>query len=133
MINLKDISGIFECYNFEQILDKLDEGKRYLENGEENFPIDLADSMWFLQDLEEIIKDLVYSGSSKANVLGDGYLFQSRGKENLTEKHLQDFGPKYKGLKAEMRMVLTPKNLESYLSVTKFLDTLLVVLDGKKE
>ncbi|MEX2592399.1 MAG: hypothetical protein WD426_06465 [Anditalea sp.] len=125
------IKGIFKYYNFEQVLNKLHEGKAYLENGEEEFPIDLADSVVFLEDLEELFKSVVYYSNQKKYEMIRNGVIPSRTNINgkMVENHLRDYETRFKVLKADMRMVLTWKNMESYLCVIEFLDTLLVVLN----
>lgn len=132
MVNLKEIPGIFECFNFEQILSKLSEGKEYLVKGEDKFPIDLEDSVRFLEDLEDFFKSLVYSDRENCNVENHWTdLFQVNGIG--TENPRCDFYTRFKVLNAEMQMILTLDNMQSYLSVADFLDTLLFVLYGNRK
>jgi hypothetical protein len=126
MKNLKKIFRIFDYYTFEQVLDKINEGKQYLHKGEENLPVDVSASICFLYDLEELFKSMVQSPEE--------YEFEQKGEvchgllnERVSEKHLHEFYCGLKILKAEMGMILTYDNIPLYQNVGGFVDVLLAI------
>lgn len=129
MKNLKQLSGIFEYFTYEQIQEKVNEAEIYLKEGSENFPIDVSNSLLFLEDLEKLFSCIVYS-SKKYELVQDG--------KNLGMDELLGYPPEIlfqggsqgsKILRAEMRMILTDDNLVHYLRVLVFVETLIVVFE----
>lgn len=128
MKNLK-VFGIFEFYTYEQIQEKISEGKHYLQSGAENLPIDVVGSEKFLNELEELFKFLIQSPKEFELEQNGANLCLEQLFEGIPEKHLHECNYSLKILRSEMQMILTHDNMYLYQSVGEFVDILLEVLE----
>lgn len=136
MTNLEKVFDIFDCYSYEQIQNRIQEARIYLQNGSEAFskkvrPIDVTESIAFLKKLDATFTGLCKTGSMNYQLVHNNvgisleFLYQSFSKENLRSN---DEGLKI--LLSDMRTVLNSDNITIYQNVAEFVDTLLAVLDS---
>lgn len=124
MKKIKKLLEIFECFSHEQILEKISGVKLYLQEGSQNLPIDVTDSLQFLKDLEILISSI----RSSPRICGLVQEGDKVGIEQLVDTRLEKLlkvdhdGPKL--LRADLQRILTEGNLEHYLRVTEFLETI---------
>lgn len=136
MTNLEKIFDIFDSYSYEQIQNRIQEARIYLQNGSESFskkvrPIDVTESIAFLKKLDGIFTGLCKTGSMSYQLVHNNvsisleFLSQGFSKENL-----RAYDDDLKMLYADMRTVLNSDNITIYQNVAEFIDTLLAVLDS---
>lgn len=120
MKSMKIIHGIRKNLSYDPFLHQLTKTQAFLERGQREFPIDLKDSVQFLEEL----KNLYQSSNSPLSDTG-------KRQGNIKLIYLVDCSARINVLKAEMQMVLTMGNMEQYKEVAGFVELLQLMFGGE--
>ncbi|MEX2566628.1 MAG: hypothetical protein WD431_11845 [Cyclobacteriaceae bacterium] len=138
MTNLENIFYLFECYDYDQIRERMAEARKYLENGSEEFsmnvrPLDVTESVYFLNKLNELIDGLVHKGSSRVQITSNGVsLSLAYLKENFSSESLVKLDADLKILQNNLRIILNEKNIVSYQRISDFFEQVSASFDAMK-
>lgn len=139
MTKIENIFGIFEFYSYEQIQNRIQEARIYLQNGSENFskkvrPLDVTESIMFLRNLDQLFCGLVRSGSKTYQLVHNNISISLEFlQENMTEEHLKSIDIDIKVILGEMRVVLNADNITIYQNVAEFLELFSSILDRMRK
>ncbi len=138
MSNLENIFYLFECYDYDQIRERLSEARKYLENGSEEFsrnvrPLDVTESVYFLNKLTELMEGLVHKGPQRVQITSNG-ISLSLGylKENFGSESLRNLDRDLKILQNNLRMILNGNNIVSYQRISDFFEQVSASFDAMK-
>lgn len=122
--------GIFECYNFEQMQRRIGDAYAYLMIGQEEFPVDVDESLEFLERMKRDFAAIEGDGTDMGLVYRGEQIDMERLVDWMDADSLRDYDIGLKQLTADMRSVLTVDVLEMYKEAALFLDTLSAVVDA---
>jgi hypothetical protein len=138
MTNLENIFYLFECYDYEEIRNRMAEARKYLENGSQEFsrtvrPLDVTESIHFLNKLAELMEGLVHKGPQHIQITSNGVsLSLGYLKENFCPESLDRLDADLKILQNNLRVMLNGNNIVSYQRISEFFEQLSSSLDAMK-
>lgn len=135
MTNLHHIFQVFDSYKADEINNCIAEAKLYLKNGAKEFsktkrPIDITESVFYLNQLEKLFDHLIHPGDSFHLCKNGVELNFSKLIELSDSKCLQSHDADLKILSVNLVTVLNKDNIASYQKINEFISLLSASFDS---